>query len=278
LRYMDEFHMPNAVLLAEPGSEVPLAPDPRSPERASLGPIARRLLLLESRAAASEASLRLTSVVAQLASASLDSATSAPVTHATAPTVDGILLGPSTTTTVIESRIGTATTEDACCGNDGGSTSTGPTTGPGGTPEGGSRRLLGSLTFQGLSGEFVSAGHSVSLPAGTLVSVTEPNPRSLELTFETHDGWELDLSAAQDSQLAPGTYKGAARYPFEEGNEPGLSLSGAGRGCNKVSGEFTVTKLRRDRENHLLELAARFTQRCDDGRQPVKGMVTIGEQ
>jgi hypothetical protein len=115
------------------------------------------------------------------------------------------------------------------------------------------------------------------LPPGTPVIVKEPNPRIVELTFAAHDEWELDL-AAPEGELALGTYSGAVRYPFQEGNEPGLSLSGAGRGCNEINGEFIINKLQRGGDGHVKELAVNFNQRCDNGRQPLRGMVTVGGQ
>jgi hypothetical protein len=277
LRYIDEFHTPNPVIFsAEPGSEVPLAPDPRAPDQSSLGPIGRRLLLLSSRVAASGTNLRLSSMVAQLTSASLDPATSPPVTHATAPTVDGLLLGASTTRALVESRTGTATTQDVCCGRGGGAGAGSGDRLSDTSSTHQTQRLPGSLSFQGPPAEYISGGTTVSLPTGTPVNVEEPSPRILELKFATQDDWELDLAAPEGGQLAPGTYGGAKRYPFQEGNEPGLSLSGAGRDCNEVNGEFVVTKLQRGGDGRVREFVASFAQRCDNGRQPLSGMVRVG--
>jgi hypothetical protein len=104
----------------------------------------------------------------------------------------------------------------------------------------GPERLRGSLSFQGPAGEFISGGTRVSLPSGTPVTVAEPNSRSLELKFATRDGWELDLAVSEKERLAAGTYNGAARYPFQKGNEPGLSLLGA---CEAVAAALGNSRL-----------------------------------
>jgi hypothetical protein len=265
LRYVNEFHGPNPVIFsAVPGRTVPLAPDPRSPEQASLGPLGRRLYLLASRLAASGKALRLSEVVAQLTSKALDRATTPPVTHAKAPTDDAILLGSAVGAASVENRTGTATSESSCCE----------------APDSGARRpetvrLRGGLTFQGPPGEYVSGGKRIALPPLTPVTLKRPDPRSLELNFAVDDAWELDLSVAEGSELVPGTYRGATRYPFQSAARHGLSLSGAGRGCNEIAGAFTIEKLRLDPNGQVLELVATFAQRCDDGDAGLSGSLAV---
>src|SRR5207244_1492696 len=56
------------------------------------------------------------------------------------------------------------------------------------------------------------------------------------------DWWNADFEAPQGDILAVGTYKHATRYPFN-GSGPGLSIDGNGRGCNTLTGRFTVTSI-----------------------------------
>lgn len=51
--------------------------------------------------------------------------------------------------------------------------------------------------------------------------------------------WSADFTPAAGDVLAPGTYTDATRFPFN-GTGPGLSVSGSGRGCNTLTGSFTV--------------------------------------
>lgn len=52
--------------------------------------------------------------------------------------------------------------------------------------------------------------------------------------------WDLELESPNASPLAPGTYTGATRYPFNDPGEPGLTLSGNHRGNNENAGYFTI--------------------------------------
>lgn len=52
--------------------------------------------------------------------------------------------------------------------------------------------------------------------------------------------WELYLGSPDASPLAPGTYTGATRYPFNDPGEPGLSLTGNSRGNSQNTGYFTI--------------------------------------
>ena len=55
------------------------------------------------------------------------------------------------------------------------------------------------------------------------------------------DAWTLDFATPQGQALTAGTtYDNVARYPFQTSTQPGLSLYGDGRGCNTVTGSFTV--------------------------------------
>ena len=268
LRFINEFHGPNPVIFsAEPGREVPLAPDPRHPKQASLGPLGRRLVLLSSRLGAATG-LKLSELVALLTSAQLDDATSPPVTHATAPGVDGVLLSSSPQLASVETRSGTATSPDPCCDGDARTLNGGRANG--------ARQLRGGLWLRGPTGEPITNGRGIALPKHSVVTVSEPDASSVELGFAVDDDWELDLAAPEGRALVAGTYRGATRYGFQRPGEPGLALTGAGGACNEVIGEFTVTRLLRDGDGRIRELAATFTQSCDGRPAKLSGSVTIG--
>src|SRR5436190_24401015 len=50
--------------------------------------------------------------------------------------------------------------------------------------------------------------------------------------FPSGGFWFLDFSAPDDALLEVGSYTGATRWPFQSTTQPGLSISGDGRGCN----------------------------------------------
>ena len=73
----------------------------------------------------------------------------------------------------------------------------------------------------------------------------------------------LTFAAPPGDVLAPGTYSNAARYPFN-GTSPGLSVIGNGRGCNTITGSFTVTEIGFSPvDGSLASFGVTFTQHCE---------------
>jgi hypothetical protein len=267
LRFVNEFHQSNPVVFSTPpGTEVLPAEDPRDPLH-SLGPIARRLLLLTREATATGKNFTLSATVGRLLAADLDGGTAPPISNATPSSLNSILTGGTITSrAAIEERQGSATTEDVCCGP-------GSVAASAALPH--SYRLHGTLAFEGPPGEFVSNGRRISLPPATVVGVAESDAHSLELSFGGPESWELDLSVPEDRQIEPGRYTDAQRYPFQNAGLPGLAFSGDGRACNEVSGEFTVTGIQRAAGGRITNLTAAFSQACDGKPATLRGTVKL---
>lgn len=83
--------------------------------------------------------------------------------------------------------------------------------------------------------------------------------------------WTLDFSAANGAPLAVGSYGAAERYPFTEGN--GLSVSGSGRGCNRLTGRYVVREITRASDGTVSAFAADFEQHCDDDDAALFGAI-----
>jgi hypothetical protein len=75
--------------------------------------------------------------------------------------------------------------------------------------------------------------------------------------------WSLDFAAADDLPLGPGVYEGAVRYPFQGPGQPGLSVSGDGRGCNTLTGRFEVLEVTYGPTGGVVSFAADFEQHCE---------------
>jgi hypothetical protein len=84
---------------------------------------------------------------------------------------------------------------------------------------------------------------------------------------DDEESWSVSFAAPEGQELTTGTYNGATRYPFNDPPDPGLSISGDGRGCNTLSGEFTISSIQfgtdDDGNNILLGLSANYTQDCE---------------
>ena len=77
--------------------------------------------------------------------------------------------------------------------------------------------------------------------------------------------WYLDIETPYRAPMAIGTYEGAARYPFNDDSQPGLSFYGSGRGCNQVHGRFEVKEVQLDSDGNIISLALDFFQSCYAG-------------
>lgn len=113
----------------------------------------------------------------------------------------------------------------------------------------------GDYIGQGTSWDFTDATHtftaSQNYDQGVTVRVDGPN------------WWTLNFAAPGEIPLTPGLYEGAIRFPFQPITLPGLSVSGDGRGCNELSGEFTVHEVVYNPDGSIALFAADFEQHCE---------------
>lgn len=97
-----------------------------------------------------------------------------------------------------------------------------------------------SWSVAGDHGDFPTGGARYDFDASSGISV-EGDATEIDASVET---WTLRLVPAQGDRLAAGrTYAGATRVPFQEPDEPGLDLSGRYRGCNTLTGSFTIHEI-----------------------------------
>jgi hypothetical protein len=140
-----------------------------------------------------------------------------------------------------------------------------------------------SLSFSGDSGDYISQGQSWSYSTsnGDALDVSG-STSGFHIAVNAYNGdwWTLDIDApdqaiaGQPAALAPGTYADAHRYPFN-GTGPGLDLSGEGRGCNELTGSFTITNAVFGPEGYVETFDATFEQHCEGGSPAARGEVHV---
>lgn len=132
-----------------------------------------------------------------------------------------------------------------------------------------------NLFFDSEPGDYIGQGVAETwyLEDGTFeVSAT---PGTVEVDFDGGPtNWRLVFDAPDGSSLSSGLYQDATRYPFNSASDPGLSVSGSGRGCNTLSGEFTINQIEWD-QGELVRFSANFTQYCDASTGALHGQVNI---
>ncbi|BCJ71740.1 hypothetical protein CS0771_12840 [Catellatospora sp. IY07-71] len=88
------------------------------------------------------------------------------------------------------------------------------------------------------------------------------------------DWWSLELRPPADRELAVGTFTDAARIPYNDG-ATGMDLSGSGRGCNTLTGSFTIHELAVT-DGAIQRLDLTFEQRCGGDTGSTRGRLLHG--
>jgi len=99
------------------------------------------------------------------------------------------------------------------------------------------------VAFQSDEGDYIGQGLRYHFNAANALLLPDRNfdgGTSFRIEGPGGEYWSLDFTAAGGGQADPGVYEGATRWPFNGPLEPGLSVSGAGRGCNTLTGRFEV--------------------------------------
>ena len=134
-----------------------------------------------------------------------------------------------------------------------------------------------SYWFQSQNRDYIGQGATASYAPSTATITAAGTAAYLTVSVtEGSDDWSIDLAAPLGARLTRGTYTGATRAPFRSGSEPGLEVSGNGRGCNTLGGSFTIDAIAFDGTGKLQVLDATFTQRCENGPAELTGRVRLG--
>src|SRR5262245_51129571 len=121
------------------------------------------------------------------------------------------------------------------------------------------------LYLNSAPGDFVGQGEQrVITPADGVFTTQGDGMGDLRVSFFSFgfsSYWQVSMGPPSGATLAPGTYESAGR--FSAPGRPLLDVSGEGRGCNVVSGHFTVHEVSFDGDGDLVALAADFEQHCE---------------
>ena len=119
-------------------------------------------------------------------------------------------------------------------------------------------------------GDWVGGGQTTTLTQLDGLFRAGGVPQSqIYVQFIGTTNWYLTFSPPSGGTLAPGTYEHAAR--FQSPSTPGLDVSGAGHGCNMVSGRFVVLEAVFGPSGETQVLAIDFEQHCEGGAPALFG-------
>jgi hypothetical protein len=134
-----------------------------------------------------------------------------------------------------------------------------------------------SITFISDPGDYIAGGQFYFYaPADGSFSAQQNSFQGVSLSFNTpsyEHWWFLDFAAPNNLPLTVGTYTGAVRFPLQDPNQPGLSVSGDGRGCDTLTGSFQVLEVTYGANNDVDAFDATFEQHCEGATPALRGEI-----
>lgn len=140
-----------------------------------------------------------------------------------------------------------------------------------------------SLFMDSEAGDYIGQGQQWYYNPDTADFTITPNygTNGVWIRLQTDDPswgwWNLHFNAPDGENLVAANYLGATRYPFNENHEPGLSVSGMGRGCNTLTGSFLVHEIIFGSDNTVESFWATFEQHCEGGTPALTGEIRINQ-
>jgi hypothetical protein len=126
-----------------------------------------------------------------------------------------------------------------------------------------------SLVLFSQPGDYIGQGKDIILTEETHTFTAGPNYRDFNrgvnilVRWAQHGSWNLNFDTGNGTPLEVGHYQFAKRFPFND-QSPGLSITGEGRGCNKLEGKFTVLEIKYSEDKKsVVKFSADFEQHCE---------------
>jgi hypothetical protein len=135
------------------------------------------------------------------------------------------------------------------------------------------------IVLDSAPGDYIGAAQQRTLTAPEWSISYDGDTGFISLWADGASFWSLEFQAPRGASFAtPARFAGATRYPFNSATEPGLSVSGEGRGCNQLTGWFEVVESLFDASGALARLALDFRQNCDNAAGSLYGAVRINSE
>ena len=123
------------------------------------------------------------------------------------------------------------------------------------------------------AGDFVGAGQGYTYTqANARLNLVAIGNR-LDVTVTGDEGWHATFQEPNSqATLKAGTYTGLSRYPFHNAAIGGIDWSGEGRGCNTITGSFTIDSVTYT-NGVMTAIDLRFEQHCEGAASALRGTI-----
>lgn len=125
------------------------------------------------------------------------------------------------------------------------------------------------------AGDYIGGGASFRLDPFQGSFYNTVNFRGgLSVFYQGNDFYTLDFGPPLGTPFTAGAYENAQRFAFADPGRPGLDISGAGRGCNTVTGRFDVLDFQAVGDT-VQRAAIDFEQHCEGASAALRGELRI---
>lgn len=142
-------------------------------------------------------------------------------------------------------------------------------------PDRSAAEVIGYVRLASENGDYIGQGREYVFSTENGLFHVKGEQNFISVLFEGDDHWSFDFAAPRGRELEIGTYSSAQRTAFRNPVKPGIDISGAGRGCNKISGSFVIQDIGFSKSVGLEKFVAEFEQHCEEGIPALKGEINI---
>jgi hypothetical protein len=150
-------------------------------------------------------------------------------------------------------------------------------------------QITAQLTMHSEAGDYIGGGQDHSYDSTNAVFSAWAYDHTgdglgdfVTLALHTPDWshwWYLSFATNRlGTNLTPGSYGDAQRASFADPGHPGLDVTGDGRGCNTLTGSFTIEEAVFDYSSgspQLIRFAASFEQHCEGMTPALTGRISF---
>jgi len=131
-----------------------------------------------------------------------------------------------------------------------------------------------TLHYDSEPGDYIGQGETRTYTeADGTFTIFRNYDNGVNVNFQNEEWWNLNFAAPYEAELSVSFYPNAQRWPFQDIDKPGLDFSGDGRGCNTLTGEFTISKMIYDFFGVPRRFSATLEQHCEDAPPALYGSI-----
>jgi hypothetical protein len=136
--------------------------------------------------------------------------------------------------------------------------------------------------FDGDAGDYIHPGTDTITQGSWSIQSDGATPDNITVNLTPMDSsqglwWTLNFTSTQlNEPLDEQVYQNAMRAAFTTAGHPGLEVTGDGRGCNTISGQFQIEDLTMSGTT-VKSFAATFEQHCEGGSPALHGCVHFAQ-